>query len=71
MYNFKQTHKMDVVASTPCPRYDILHLVQTFLLGTLDITSAFKESTSTSEVCSDKSLNVDLNLTLFSLPYQV
>uniref|UniRef100_A0A8C7WHN9 Laminin subunit alpha 4 n=1 Tax=Oncorhynchus mykiss TaxID=8022 RepID=A0A8C7WHN9_ONCMY len=23
MYNFKQTHKMDVVASTPCPRYKL------------------------------------------------
>uniref|UniRef100_A0A8K9XME4 Laminin, alpha 4 n=1 Tax=Oncorhynchus mykiss TaxID=8022 RepID=A0A8K9XME4_ONCMY len=23
LYNFKQTHKMDVVASTPCPRYDL------------------------------------------------
>lgn len=21
LYNFKETHKMDVVASTPCPRY--------------------------------------------------
>uniref|UniRef100_A0A674D4D0 Laminin subunit alpha-4-like n=1 Tax=Salmo trutta TaxID=8032 RepID=A0A674D4D0_SALTR len=23
LYNFKQTHKMDVVASTPCPRYKL------------------------------------------------
>uniref|UniRef100_A0A8C7F7I4 Laminin subunit alpha-4 n=1 Tax=Oncorhynchus kisutch TaxID=8019 RepID=A0A8C7F7I4_ONCKI len=23
MYNFKQTHKMDVVSSTPCPRYKL------------------------------------------------
>lgn len=23
LYNFKQTHKMDVITSAPCPRYSI------------------------------------------------
>uniref|UniRef100_A0A8C4ER33 Laminin, alpha 4 n=1 Tax=Dicentrarchus labrax TaxID=13489 RepID=A0A8C4ER33_DICLA len=28
LYNFKETHKMDVVASTPCPRYTFLAFSQ-------------------------------------------